>query len=748
MKLGDYTDLSWNELIKRIGTWFDQPNILKEAISRLSSAKNIKLDTTNFDNNLSSTDTDVQKAFETLDDLISSGGGATNLSTTQTSTAVTINSNNGTDAIIPLGNGTNAGVSINDYTTAEKNKLSGISTGATINDSDANLKNRANHTGTQTASTISDFDTEVSNNTSVAAATSHIANTLNPHSVTKTQVGLGNVDNTSDANKPISTATQTALDTKQATLVSATNIKTVNGASILGSGDLTVVGVGALVEGDIDTLAKINAIITDATLIDTTDSRLSDARTPTAHNHAISTEITGLGTGVATALGVNIGSAGAPVIFGGALGTPISGNLANMTFPTLNQSTTGSAATLTTPRTIWGQGFDGSANVIGDLALGSSSLTSTGSIATTGSRILKGWFTDLEITNAPTIGGATATGTGGIVRAVSPTLTTPTLGVATATSINGATITSGTLNGSVTGVNTGDQTSIVGITATKAEYNTSCTDGEFLFVGDVTQSNPLLRVVTYGASITDTYDPTEPNFFIPLAGNITLAIGSITAGGGGIVNLNRASGTETITLTGILAGNHTYPTGASDVIRLTYSYEQGNVVWYCLNPIITASLVTDFDTEVANNTAVTANTAKTGVTTQISNVVEDTTPEFGGDINYNSNGLKLIGQTVGGSNGNAVYLSGSNTWSATDASAEATSKSAIGIRISSTEVLTHGVYTTSGLTAGATYFLSETTGAITATAPTTSASIVRVIGYALTTTELFVNTDQSYFENA
>lgn len=43
----------------------------------------------------------------------------------------------------------------------------------------------------------------------------HEARTDNPHSVTKSQVGLGNVDNTSDANKPISTATQTALDAKQ-----------------------------------------------------------------------------------------------------------------------------------------------------------------------------------------------------------------------------------------------------------------------------------------------------------------------------------------------------------------------------------------------------------------------------------------------------------------------------------------------------------------------------------------------------
>ena len=43
---------------------------------------------------------------------------------------------------------------------------------------------------------------------------SHLANTSNPHSVTKSQVGLGNVDDTSDADKPISTATKTALDGK------------------------------------------------------------------------------------------------------------------------------------------------------------------------------------------------------------------------------------------------------------------------------------------------------------------------------------------------------------------------------------------------------------------------------------------------------------------------------------------------------------------------------------------------------
>jgi fructose-specific component phosphotransferase system IIB-like protein len=56
----------------------------------------------------------------------------------------------------------------------------------------------------------------------------------------KGDVGLSNVDNTADADKPVSSATQTALNAKQNTLVSGTNIKTVNSTSLVGSGDVTV----------------------------------------------------------------------------------------------------------------------------------------------------------------------------------------------------------------------------------------------------------------------------------------------------------------------------------------------------------------------------------------------------------------------------------------------------------------------------------------------------------------------------
>ena len=62
--------------------------------------------------------------------------------------------------------------------------------------------------------------------------TAHTSNTENPHGVTATQVGLGNVDNTSDADKPISTAVQSALDKKQDSTDDnlATTDKTVVGA--------------------------------------------------------------------------------------------------------------------------------------------------------------------------------------------------------------------------------------------------------------------------------------------------------------------------------------------------------------------------------------------------------------------------------------------------------------------------------------------------------------------------------------
>lgn len=60
-----------------------------------------------------------------------------------------------------------------------------------------------------------------------AKVDSHIANKSNPHGVTKAQVGLGNVNNTSDADKPVSTAQATAIaEAKAAGTTAQTNLTT------------------------------------------------------------------------------------------------------------------------------------------------------------------------------------------------------------------------------------------------------------------------------------------------------------------------------------------------------------------------------------------------------------------------------------------------------------------------------------------------------------------------------------------
>lgn len=112
---------------------------------------------------------------------------------------------------------------------------------------------RSNHTGTQSAATIT--------------------------GLTSASVGLGNVDNTSDANKPISTATQTALNgksdnghahaiadvtglqtalnSKEATVTAGTTAQYYRGDKSWQTLDGTAVGLGAVVNQDTTTTANI-----------------------------------------------------------------------------------------------------------------------------------------------------------------------------------------------------------------------------------------------------------------------------------------------------------------------------------------------------------------------------------------------------------------------------------------------------------------------------------------------------------
>lgn len=93
-------------------------------------------------------------------------------------------------------------------------------------------------------------------------------------SLVKADIGLGNVDNTSDANKPVSTATQTALNGKEATIASGTTGQYWRGDKSWQTLDKTAVGLG-----NVDNTSDANKPISTAT------QTALDGKAATSHNH-------------------------------------------------------------------------------------------------------------------------------------------------------------------------------------------------------------------------------------------------------------------------------------------------------------------------------------------------------------------------------------------------------------------------------------------------------------------------------
>lgn len=122
---------------------------------------------------------------------------------------------------IPAATTTKAGV----MTAADKVKLDNTATGLAneitdrtnaINSLRTELKTYVDGLISDTGTDLTALETKVNN---------HIANKANPHGVTKSQVGLGNASNTSDADKPVSTAQATAIaDAKAAGTAAQTSI--------------------------------------------------------------------------------------------------------------------------------------------------------------------------------------------------------------------------------------------------------------------------------------------------------------------------------------------------------------------------------------------------------------------------------------------------------------------------------------------------------------------------------------------
>jgi hypothetical protein len=180
------------------------------------------------------------------------------------------------------------------------------------------------------------------------------------------------------------------------------------------------------------------------------------------------TGISSLGTGVATALGVNVGTAGAFVVNGGALGTPSSGTLTSCTGLPISTGVSGLGTGVATALAI----NTGSAGAV-VLFNGALGTPSSGTLTSCTGLPIAG-LTGLG-TGVATALAANVTGSGGIALATSPSFTTPTLGAASATSLNfGASATNGIIG--ITGA-TSASAGVVGevLTATAALNTTSIT---------------------------------------------------------------------------------------------------------------------------------------------------------------------------------------------------------------------------------------------------------------------------------
>lgn len=270
---------------------------------------------------------------------------------------------------------------------------------------------------------------------------------------------------------------QTQLNAKQATGNYITALTGDGTASGPGSAALTLATVNSNV-GSFGSATAVGTFTVNA-------KGLITAAGSTTITPAVGS-VTGLGTGVATALAVNVGTAGSIVVNGGALGTPSSGVATNLT-GTASGLTAGAATILATGRTI---------AITGDLTWtspsfnGSGNVTAAGTLATVNANV--GSFG--SATAAPTF---TVNGKGLITAAGSATITPAVgsitglgTGVSTALAVNTGTAGSFIVNGGALGTpSSGVATNLTGTAS-------GLTSGAVTIANEATDTTCFLNFTT------------------------------------------------------------------------------------------------------------------------------------------------------------------------------------------------------------------------------------------------------------
>ena len=342
-----------------------------------------------------------------------------------------------------------------------------------------------------------------------------------------------------------------------------------------------------------------------------------------------------------------------PALVTPALGTPASGNLANCTFPTLNQDTTGQAADLTGG--LGGQiPYQSAANTTAFLANGSSGqvLTSAGTTSAptwttnaAGDALTSNPLSQFAATTSLQLKGVLSdeTGSGAAVFATSPTLVTPALG--TPASGNLANCTFPTLNQSTSG-NAATVTTNANLTGHVTSVGNAAVLGSFT-------SAQLATALTNETGSGSAVFATSPTFVTPVLGtpasgvatNLTGTAASLTAGN---VTTN-ANLTGHITSTGNAAVLGSF-TSAQLATALTNETGSGLAVFGTSPTLITPVLGTPASGTLTNCTFPTLNQNTTGQ-------AADLTGGLGAQIPYQS-AANTTAFLANGSDGQVLTSSG------------------------------------------------------------------------------------------